>query len=1404
MAASTPLRLTWISALVVTLAALGTNARAAEIRAGAAKENITPDEPLRLSGYASRTTPHEGVDTPLWVRALAIDAGEQPTCVLLSVDTIGLPGSLVTDVANALRERHGLQRSQIAVACTHSHVAPHIAGALTNLFHEPLSDEERAATERYTKRVQQAMVEAASEAVESLRPASIAHATGSADFAINRRVLRDGTWSGFGETNGPVDHTVDCLRITGAEGEIIAVAFNYACHCTTLGGDHNRVGGDWAGYAAARLESAGDLVALCTIGCGADANPNPRGTLEMAQQHGEQLALEVRRILSQPMQPVGAVTQTTFGYAGLPSELPTREELQAEVNSDDVSRRRNAQRMLEVIDRKGRLPATYPMPIQTWQFGDALTMVFLGGEVVVDYALRLKREIEQGAVWVTAYANDVFAYVASERMRDEGGYEVDRSMDYYAQPGRWASGTEDLIIREVHGQLERGSAKGDLSAEEARECFKLQDGWQVELVASEPQIADPVSLAFAPDGRVWVAEMGDYPGVEEDGRGTGRVKILEDRDSDGRYEHATVFLEGLSFPTGVYPWEKGAIISAAPDIFYAEDTDGDGAADHRQALVRGFAEANPQHRVNGFSAGLDGWLYFSGGDDLDSIAVSATAQTLHASGHDLALDPRTGQVRLESGATQFGRYRNDWGEWFGGNNSRPIWHYAIPQRYLGNTSGLNVRSKIELLTPNVAPPVFSATDVAARFNDLFAAGRFTSACSPAPVRDDRLRRELLDADAEPNDPRVDVALICEPVHNLVHRAILEPDGAGLAGRRHRADHEREWLSSTDQWFRPVQALPAPDGSVWIVDMYRQTIEHPQWIPDDWQAQLDLRAGETRGRIWRVFPADRSAEPATASHTIASTAVTALGHPSGLVRDWATASLASSVTAETVHELRAVIAQSPSAAARLHALSALQQSGRLDADSVTRSLADGHSGIVCHALRLSELLQPHDRQLKDAVLRAAEHPDPAVRQQAALTIGLWSGEDAARVLARIALRDAQDPLIIDSVLCNASPRIWLLLDALQECTAEKKRQWSSAGGQHLLRGLLSLAARADGPRLNRWVSDRLRDADSSGWQMELIDAWTRVAASRDELLKSFDGAEQLVHRIDEIANAPADPNQSVEKQITKVQLIAAGIQNQVGLVPQLLQFLTPEHPERVQVEAALALVQRRDEESQQMVLDRLPTWEPRVQTVALDAMMQRHEGMLRLLDAMETGKLSPQLLDSSFRQRLLQQGNKTIRVRAERLLDVGPTQERRAVLDEYGSRARKGGDAEEGRKAFERSCASCHRVGELGHAVGPDLASLGNRSTEALLIATLDPNSAVEARFRPLTILTRDGRLLTGVVTEQSVGSITLIRPNGLVDVVDRSEIEQLRSGERSLMPDNLEKDLTPQDVANVIAYIQSL
>jgi neutral ceramidase len=440
------------------MAAAAEQAAGAAVPVGAAVVDVTPDYPIRLMGYGNRQTESEGIASRLKVRALAIggDDGDGPT-ILVAVDNCAVGAKITEEVAARLKAKVGLKRERFVVCATHTHCAPALNSELAYIFGKPLPADQTERIARYTRELTDAIEKVALESLADRKPATLAWGQGRVGFAANRRVLKKGRWVGFGvNPNGPTDPSLPVLTAVDPSGKVRAVLFGYACHCTTLGGEFNKICAEWAGYACDEVErQSPGAVAVAIIGCGADANPEPRRNLDDAKNHGSAAASEVNRLIAAKsgLTPLPGRIACKVRRLELPLEpVPDRAALTERARRTG-SEAMLARAVLERLDRGEPIPTSVPYIVQTWTFGDDMAMVFLAGEVVVDYALRLKWETDAQRLWVVAYSNDVPCYIPSRRVLSEGGYEADSSLIFYGHASRFAPEVEDLIVKAVHELL---------------------------------------------------------------------------------------------------------------------------------------------------------------------------------------------------------------------------------------------------------------------------------------------------------------------------------------------------------------------------------------------------------------------------------------------------------------------------------------------------------------------------------------------------------------------------------------------------------------------------------------------------------------------------------------------------------------------------------------------------------------------------------------------------------------------------------------------------------------------------------------------------------------------------------------------------------------------------------------
>jgi putative membrane-bound dehydrogenase-like protein len=953
----------------------------------------------------------------------------------------------------------------------------------------------------------------------------------------------------------------------------------------------------------------------------------------------------------------------------------------------------------------------------------------------------------------------------------------------------------DLVNRRSFNDLLKNvepRAKGPTAS---LRSMRVRPGFRVGLMVHEPLVQSPIAFDWAPDGRMWVLEMGDYPlGADGKGRPGGNVRLLSDTDGDGRYDKATSFLAGLAIPSGIMAWGRGVLIACAPDILYAEDTNGDGWADVKKVLFTGFTEGNPQHRLNGFDFGLDGWVYGANGDSGGNVRSLATGKTVAIGGRDFRFRPDTGEFEAESGQTQYGRHRDDWGNWFGNNNPNWAWVYMLSEHDIKRNPRFAPPDPRQMLEPDNR--LYPVSRTLPRFNDLWAANRVTSANSPTPYRD-----ELFGPGFENS------LFVSEPVHNLVHRIVLEPDGVTWRGGRAAGEEEREFLASSDNWFRPTMMRTGPDGALWIADMYRAVIEHPEWIPDDWEAKLDLRAGADKGRIYRVYPVNQQPRPiANLAALDSSGLVGALDSPNGWTRDTAQRLLMERKDVSAVEVIRRLAASSERPKSRVQALWTLKGLGELRPEIVVKALDDMHpkvrrAAIAAYADRLNE-----DPRLGQAMLARADDPDPRVRFALALALGDWAEPRAGSALARLLRSSPDDPWMRAAVLTSAAPHASAILAAL---FGEEGRGAAvpsevvgplfatAAGSGQGLAGLVESVAAPKGPN-NTYAP----------WQFAAV-AGLLQAVERDPLERRAENdptLRQALGRLETLYQSArtvaGNTEVSEDDRLAAIRLLGRSTSHVAENRERLRSLLGPRVPARLQEAAVAALTRSSDPEIPKLLLAGWKSQSPALRTTILDAIVSRSAWANVLLAALERGEIAPAEVDPAHRRRLLGLRDAALRQRAETILSAA-TSGRREVIDRYRSALDAAGEATAGAAVFKKVCASCHRLKGEGTEVGPDLATLTDKSPESLLVAILDPNRAFEAKYTNFLVETTDGRVLSGMIAAETANSVTLRRQEGKEDVLLRSDIEAMAGSGQSVMPEGLEKDLTPRDLADVIAYLNS-
>jgi putative membrane-bound dehydrogenase-like protein len=962
---------------------------------------------------------------------------------------------------------------------------------------------------------------------------------------------------------------------------------------------------------------------------------------------------------------------------------------------------------------------------------------------------------------------------------------------------------KDLVDRRSFTDLLAGVDLGSKSAEFSRRSIQAKPGFAVELMAAEPLVEDPIAFAFGPDGKLWVVEMGDYPrGVDGKGRAGGRVKFLESTRGDGRYDKATVFLDNLPFPTGVLPWRKGVLVTCAPDIFLAEDTDGDGKADKREVLFTGFVPGNQQHRVNTLAWGLDNWVYVANGDSGGGIKSMKTGKIVLISGRDLRIRPDSGEIDAQTGMTQFGRCRDDWGNWFGGNNANPMWHYLLPDHYVRRNFHVPPPELRVPIIPAVAP-VYPISRTLPRFNDLHTANRFTSACSPTVYRDELYGRHFTDS-----------AFVCEPVHNLVSRVVMSPLGATFNGRR-AADEERaEFLASSDNWFRPVFAQTGPDGCLWVADMYRHVIEHPEWIPLDWQRKLDLRAGHDKGRILRVVPVWTKPRAMPRLDRMDDAAlVAALDSPNGWQRDMSQMMLLwrrDVIDKKAVASLQFLALKSDRPLARLHALCTLDGLGLLSDEVLSAALGDSHPGVRREAIRLGEGRFATSPRSVEALTHRLNETDAHILLQLCCSLGEWDDPRAGTMLASLLTREGTDFRLRAAALSSINKRN---LPHVAGAVADTVRghptmtQARTEASLALVRLAILMDDRKSLATLIRRVTSR--PASPAVTQGVIAGMLESLDQRKMTLAKWADGdselqgvADRIRMILDQVRRIIANAKAPAADRSAAIRLLAFESTRSADDATLLIGLLTAIEPEEIQTAAIASLGRLRDPSVPRRLLDVWRGLGPAHRGQILNLLLQTNEGVQAILTAAETKQVPLVEIDAAARQRMLSIKTPALRNRADRLFAGVVNPDRQKVIENYLKVRDMKGDAEDGSVVFGKVCAACHRLAAMGNVVGPDLAPLAEKPLDYLLTAIFDPNRSIEARYVEYAAELANGITLRGVLAAETGNSITMITPDGKSHTVLRTQLESLTSTGRSMMPDGLEANINHQEMADLLAFLR--
>ncbi|HUF61892.1 MAG TPA: PVC-type heme-binding CxxCH protein [Verrucomicrobiales bacterium] len=964
--------------------------------------------------------------------------------------------------------------------------------------------------------------------------------------------------------------------------------------------------------------------------------------------------------------------------------------------------------------------------------------------------------------------------------------------------------------------------------QELLSSFEHHAGIGIQLFAREPDVVDPVALCFSANGDCFVVEMRDYPyGFGPERKPGGTLRLLRDRDGDGRADESHLFAEDLSFPTSVTPWRNGVLVMEPPRITFLADTDGDDRADVREVILDGLGLGVTDSNANGLRWGPDCRLHAANGGNGGSLTSPLrSGEVLHLENADFTFDPDTGAAeRSFQTSGGFGLVFHDWGQSFATYNINYLQQRIVP---LSSLAGQPQLPSIDV-TRNISAHgesarIFPIVQAVTRVNHPEQAGHFSSAGGMGILVNSPLFAGLEDS-----------VFVCDVVCNIVHRDLLLEDGPIFRGQRAPGEEEREFISSRDPAFRPLGLEHGPDGALYLPDMQRDVIEHPDYIPSKVLRNMDIRAGQDRGRIYRIVPAGGGAlsrEPLEGQETSALAVLLTSAKP--WVRLTAQRLLFEQRSEDSAALIRAHAMEGGPPCAKVLALHLLHRLGALRSEDLDRAYRDPHPGVRENAVRLAESLLPV-RGAARVILEGAGDPHARVRFQAALSLSKVPGAESLEALRQIMITGAGDGWSRFAVLSASRNRAADLLGILLRHALEEPPE-ATARLTSAIRELTAVAAAEDTTSAAAVVTRTLEAMAAPGGVLVapalvegIRDGWKRRPSSQlpaglvaplliagDELempslvpallelarLTGLDLPPRLRAAVDDALRLAASGQASIETRIAALDVLDRLPAEEA--FPFVSPILTEAVPAGLQNRALDALGTLRHPETATFLLRHWKHLSPTLRPAAVRLLLSRTPYHTSLLDALERGdvRVSELNLDLEQRRTLLRWSSPAIAERAAHFFGDEEYGNRKEAVEEWLAALPPAGDVKAGAAVFDARCAACHQAAGRGQPVGPDLTGVWHRSVEDLLSHIIDPNMAIDPGYVACIVETHSDDVHMGLLAEDTADAVTLVLTGGARTTVPRSTIRTFRTLETSLMPEGLELGLTPEEMRSLIAFLQ--
>ncbi len=967
-------------------------------------------------------------------------------------------------------------------------------------------------------------------------------------------------------------------------------------------------------------------------------------------------------------------------------------------------------------------------------------------------------------------------------------------------------------------------------AEQLIPTFTFADSFQIELFAIDPLIGDPVAMEIDEQGNIYVLEMHGYP---LDLSGSGVIKLLEDTDEDGFPDKSTVYADGLTLPTGLMRWKNGLIVTDAPNVWYLEDTDGDRKADHREIILTGFALSNPQHNLNSPVYGLDNGIYLANeyyittvdyeellGDKGEEIRFPGVEDSpvlpSNANDRSVRFRPDTRELSMMASQTQYGHTFDPWGNYFQTSNANHLHHEVIGAQYLERNPDILIENAMQYMPDYGRAVEVYPTTHNPEHQLLTDIGTMTSACGINWYKGGMF------------PPRYDQTIFtAEPVHNLIRvDSIYQTGGTFKASK---VWEDREFLASTDAWFRPVFLYTGPDGAIYVVDYYRKIIEHPEWMAESVNNSGELYEGTNLGRIYRITPKGKDSDFLPGQPLIDTSSVEKLvaylesdniwwrQHAQRLLVDMKSPQASSS--------LIQLIETTDRPTAKVHALWTLEGMDASEVKVLQKALEDPHPGVRKNAIQIMERYPEMITSSMESLTKLSKDADPGVVLQLLATLGDY--EETQLLRQDIVFEHYDDPWMTLAAFTSTDMRESDLLRYAMERFGDSRdpgqatflTTLSTAIGwnehsEHIAQLILqsdkdwkfvaALEGLSEGIRQRRkslsLSSDVAQALVDYGWdgEDELRDAARKV------LRTAISRRYVALPDIDNLSFPKSDPaslTRLEEEYADRLRLVA--ILEPDRYEAQFKGAISPQSPLNWQLAAIEGLGNVSEDRGCDFLLASWEELTPESREEAVTPFMQSIDRMKMLLQAVSEGVIDASAIGWRRTVRLLNNDHPEVKQMAREVL-ASESEDRGEVVERYKDQAMIVGDIKAGKNIFQQQCAVCHQYeGKDGTMYGPDLATVRNRLPESILKDILIPNRSIADGYELWEVSTSEDTF-TGLISGETATTITLVFADGSTQTVPRKDILSLRAMPYSAMPTGIEAQISPEEMSDLLSFIRGI